>query len=302
MIQASPDPSQASRSILFRAGYVSFVVCIFPCLACKSNRHLRLKYPSAVSDRVEFASLKSPTKAEPTEFVVQSSAVSPSIQRPHDLPHPTHVNSQQTGPLQTGPLQTGPLQSSSVQISPPLKSPAHNAQTDSDQVAVSLTSSATSTALVLPSQSAIHNESTVRETLALPDHEAASALSLPNVRLVVDRVRAGQGDVKVAVYTSASEFPNPMAANQTLALAATQPRIETNLSVSGRFAVAVYQDINSDGELNRNRIGIPTEPFAFSNNAKVSRGPPSFDQASIDPKAAVAGGEGGAMMVLINLP
>jgi uncharacterized protein (DUF2141 family) len=52
------------------------------------------------------------------------------------------------------------------------------------------------------------------------------------------------------------------------------------------MAIAVYHDENNDGQLNRNRLGIPTERYGFSRNARGLTGPPGFEQAVIRrPKA-----------------
>lgn len=48
------------------------------------------------------------------------------------------------------------------------------------------------------------------------------------------------------------------------------------------FAIAVFHDENGNGVLDRNRFGIPTERYGFSNNARGLTGPPSFDDAKID--------------------
>lgn len=49
---------------------------------------------------------------------------------------------------------------------------------------------------------------------------------------------------------------------------------------SGTYAVKVYHDIDGNGEMKKNWIGIPKEPFGFSNDAKGKMGPPSFENAS----------------------
>lgn len=49
----------------------------------------------------------------------------------------------------------------------------------------------------------------------------------------------------------------------------------------GTFAVKVFHDINSDGELNTSWVGWPQEPYGFSNDAPVNMGPPSFKLAAI---------------------
>ncbi len=50
----------------------------------------------------------------------------------------------------------------------------------------------------------------------------------------------------------------------------------TDLSY-GVFGIAIYQDVNSDGKIDKNLIGIPKEPYAFSNNYKPTIKAPSFN-------------------------
>lgn len=45
------------------------------------------------------------------------------------------------------------------------------------------------------------------------------------------------------------------------------------------YAVSVVYDWDSDGELDTNFVGIPTEAFGFSNNASAFFGPPDWDAA-----------------------
>ena len=47
----------------------------------------------------------------------------------------------------------------------------------------------------------------------------------------------------------------------------------------GSYAVAAYHDSNADAQLNQGVLGIPTEGFAFSNDAPVNMGPASFQDA-----------------------
>lgn len=48
----------------------------------------------------------------------------------------------------------------------------------------------------------------------------------------------------------------------------------------GQYAVRLFHDVNGDGQFNTNAFGIPTEPFAFSNNARGSFGPASWSDAA----------------------
>ena len=49
----------------------------------------------------------------------------------------------------------------------------------------------------------------------------------------------------------------------------------------GRYAIAVFQDTNGNGQLDLGTNGIPTEPWALSNSAGTT-GAPSFDDASME--------------------
>jgi uncharacterized protein (DUF2141 family) len=53
----------------------------------------------------------------------------------------------------------------------------------------------------------------------------------------------------------------------------------------GRYAVRAFLDLNGDGKLNRNPLGMPTEPFGFSNGAVPHGGAPGWDEASFDAPA-----------------
>lgn len=48
---------------------------------------------------------------------------------------------------------------------------------------------------------------------------------------------------------------------------------------SGEYAIRMFHDIDSDGVMKRNMFGIPSEPYAFSNNAKGKRGPAPWSKA-----------------------
>ncbi|MGJ7582834.1 DUF2141 domain-containing protein [Variovorax sp. RHLX14] len=48
----------------------------------------------------------------------------------------------------------------------------------------------------------------------------------------------------------------------------------------GRYAVKSFADENGNGKLDTNLVGLPTERYGFSNDAKGRMGPPSFEQAS----------------------
>lgn len=47
----------------------------------------------------------------------------------------------------------------------------------------------------------------------------------------------------------------------------------------GFYAIRVFHDENKNGKLDTNFLGIPTEDYGFSNNARSWFGPPSWEKA-----------------------
>jgi uncharacterized protein (DUF2141 family) len=48
----------------------------------------------------------------------------------------------------------------------------------------------------------------------------------------------------------------------------------------GTYGAMVFQDLNMDGKMNFNMVGLPMEPYGFSNNSRGMFGPPSWAKAS----------------------
>jgi uncharacterized protein (DUF2141 family) len=50
---------------------------------------------------------------------------------------------------------------------------------------------------------------------------------------------------------------------------------------SGYYSFSYFHDVNSNGELDTNLVGIPKEPYGFSNGEKGRLGPPDFEDCKI---------------------
>ena len=113
--------------------------------------------------------------------------------------------------------------------------------------------------------------------LSSPVEATVNAISLV-VR--VDNAQAGGGPVRVAMFDRASWLGRAVDAEETAATGASV-RLNLTAPAAGRYGFAIYQDANRDGRLNRNIVGLPTEPVAFSNGAVIRFGPPSFQDAAV---------------------
>jgi len=99
--------------------------------------------------------------------------------------------------------------------------------------------------------------------------------------VAVDNLRA-KGPLRFALFTATNDFPDRSAAFHKFSVAPSGASIAVAVDglAEGTYAIAVFQDLNEDGVLNKGKFGIPTEPFGFSNNAMGKFGPPSFDAAA----------------------
>ncbi len=56
----------------------------------------------------------------------------------------------------------------------------------------------------------------------------------------------------------------------------------------GDYAFSAIHDLNANNRLDSNAIGIPTEPYGFSNDAAGSFGPPKFEDARVNVGKGIA--------------
>ena len=91
---------------------------------------------------------------------------------------------------------------------------------------------------------------------------------------------ASEGTIMLAVFNSADGWNGrgqPVAAD-AIRVRSGQTSVTLDLP-AGDYALRAFHDINGDGEMNTNPFGMPTEPYAFSNNAVGNMGPASWDRA-----------------------
>ena len=105
--------------------------------------------------------------------------------------------------------------------------------------------------------------------------------SAATVEVHVSAVVPGRGKVNVAVCDKERFLKDclysgsaPASAGETVVTIPNVPK--------GTWAVLAYQDENQNDKLDRNLIGIPSENYAFSRNARGRFGPPDFADAAIE--------------------
>lgn len=106
----------------------------------------------------------------------------------------------------------------------------------------------------------------------------------PGIHVKILNIRNSTGTVACALFESPVGFPAEFLRSATnvmiIKIRKTQARCDFEDIPPGTYAMAVIHDENMSGKLETNWLGIPTEGYGFSNDAKGVIGVPSFAAAS----------------------
>jgi uncharacterized protein (DUF2141 family) len=92
----------------------------------------------------------------------------------------------------------------------------------------------------------------------------------------VENVKAITGAIYLNMFDSPQAWDS---AKPTFVLKMTAILGTSTLKVDlapGEYAFFAYHDVDNNGELKQNPFGMPTEPYAFSNNFKLQFSKPPF--------------------------
>lgn len=105
----------------------------------------------------------------------------------------------------------------------------------------------------------------------------------PDLRVVVTNVKTDAGKLYVWVYDNKDDWLSDRYRTQKVVPVAGNrkgDRVTVDLLLpAGQYAFTVFQDVDDDGRLKRNFIGMPKEPAGISNNVRPRFGPPGFKDA-----------------------
>ncbi len=112
-----------------------------------------------------------------------------------------------------------------------------------------------------------------------------SVKSEPVLRVKVENIASAKGAIHVGIYRDAVSFPK-----KKLAFAGKEVDVKNKGAMEieipglapGRYALAVFHDLNGNGKLDTNLVGVPTEPYAFSNGAVAKWSSPTFEEAAFE--------------------
>ncbi len=102
-----------------------------------------------------------------------------------------------------------------------------------------------------------------------------------NMPIHFDNIQSAKGQLMVAIYNRSEGFLSedkaifkknyPIKEKGVFAL-------EIPNLAEGNYAISCFHDVNSNGTLDKNIFGIPTEPYGFSQGARPKLRAPNWDE------------------------
>ena len=114
----------------------------------------------------------------------------------------------------------------------------------------------------------------------------------PEVTIIIDDVRSGDGLLRVAILAVTDDGrEGDLLASLTLPPVVPQTRATLPEFAGGRYLARVHHDVDGDGKMATNLVGMPLEPWGVSNDARGRFGPPKVADMIRD-----LGGDGGEVL------
>lgn len=103
---------------------------------------------------------------------------------------------------------------------------------------------------------------------------------LSTLRITITGLKEQQGVLNVCVANNPAGFLKECFLQHSIMVSGTSIHfIEFERVPFGQYAISLFHDVNQNQELDRRKvIGIPSEPFGFSNNPTLLFGAPNFEQ------------------------
>jgi len=126
----------------------------------------------------------------------------------------------------------------------------------------------------------VKKDKTTAKTPAKPETaDEADAKKKKPLSITITNLKSATAPVIFSVYDNADTYLDPKAQLKTYRFVPKGETLKIKLTdlPFGTYAIAFYQDMNDNGEIDKNFLGIPKEPYAFSNDIRPKTSAPSFE-------------------------
>jgi uncharacterized protein (DUF2141 family) len=104
------------------------------------------------------------------------------------------------------------------------------------------------------------------------------AIAAP-VMIEVNNVKVAAGPIRISLFNHSGSWDSETPDQQPVMSPIQNGTSSTTLDLPpGDYAFFLYNDTNNNGKLEQTWIGMPNEPYAFSNNVRLNMSKPTWQQ------------------------
>ncbi len=120
--------------------------------------------------------------------------------------------------------------------------------------------------------------------LFLVTFKVADAADKGKIKIEIHNIEDYKGTIRVGLYNSSENYDNPEKSTpfrwKDIKPTKGKHAVVFDNIPFGTYAIALYHDVNNNRKLDKNFLGMPTEPYGFSTNFKPRMGTPRFEDIS----------------------
>ena len=123
----------------------------------------------------------------------------------------------------------------------------------------------------------------------------APVASAGTLTVTLEDIKKTKGTVQMGIFDESGYETGEAVNGANVTIDEATETVTIEGLAPGFYGIKMFHDVNDDGEMNTNPFGMPTEPYAFSNNAKGRFGPAKWDAAKFEVTA-----DGAVQTISIN--
>jgi uncharacterized protein (DUF2141 family) len=111
---------------------------------------------------------------------------------------------------------------------------------------------------------------------------SATLFAQGKVEVTVKNIQEIKGTIRMAVYSGEGNFMQKELTSKDVKVTRKEIIVVFENVNDGEYAISTYHDVDNNNELNTGFMGIPKEPYGFSNDARGTFGPPTYEKAKFN--------------------
>ncbi|NQX85617.1 MAG: DUF2141 domain-containing protein [Flavobacteriaceae bacterium] len=103
----------------------------------------------------------------------------------------------------------------------------------------------------------------------------------------VSEISSNKGKIIVGLYANSDDFLKHIIDGKRVEINNKSCSVSFKNIPEGTYAISLFHDENNDGKMDTNFMGIPTEDYGCSNDARDFMGPPEWEDAKFELKEKI---------------